>query len=55
LNFGAHFFDLSIKNLLLKGSTLRHNDWVAGIAVYTGADTKFRPKPVRAKYSLLAK
>lgn len=52
---GFDNFDVSISNLLLKGSTLRHNDWVAGIAIYTGSETKFKPKQCRVKQSVFAK
>jgi magnesium-transporting ATPase (P-type) len=31
---------ISINNLLLRGCTLRNTEWVIGIVVYTGVDTK---------------
>lgn len=31
---------LTAKNLLLRGSTLRNVSWVVGLVVYTGEDTK---------------
>ena len=31
---------LSIQNLLLKGSFLRNNDWIMGIVVHVGKETK---------------
>ena len=31
---------LSISNVLLRGCTLRNTDWVVGVAVYTGQETK---------------
>lgn len=38
--------ELSINNLLLKGSILRHNDWVIGMVVFTGENTKYQvPRP----------
>lgn len=31
---------LTAKNLLLRGSTLKNVEWVIGLVVYTGEDTK---------------
>ena len=33
-------FPIDEKSVLLKGSTLRNTEWVIGVAVYTGHDTK---------------
>lgn len=45
----------NIKNILLKGSTLRNTDYIIGVAIYTGHSTKINQndKPIRAKVSNL--
>jgi magnesium-transporting ATPase (P-type) len=38
--------DVSMSNLALKGSILMHNEWVIGLVVFVGPNTKFIvPKP----------
>ena len=37
---GASEIPLGPENILIRGSTLKNTDWVFGIAVYTGPDTK---------------
>ncbi|KAI8321958.1 phospholipid-translocating P-type ATPase, partial [Martensiomyces pterosporus] len=37
---GSQKDPLSIDNLLLRGSVLRNTQWVAGVAIFTGDDTK---------------
>jgi len=37
---GEKSIPLNINNVLLRGSILRNTEWVIGIVVYTGADTK---------------
>ena len=40
---------LQEKNLLLRGSILRNTDWVVGLVVYSGHDTKIMMNSVKAK------
>lgn len=40
---------LQEKNLLLRGSILRNTEWIVGIVVYTGHDTKIMMNSVKAK------
>jgi len=40
---------LSVENLLLRGSSLRNTDWVIGVVVYTGHDTRIMRNSVNAK------
>ncbi|ORX76103.1 phospholipid-translocating P-type ATPase [Anaeromyces robustus] len=37
---GEHSIPLNINNILLRGSILRNTDWVIGVVLYTGSDTK---------------
>lgn len=43
-------FPLSSENLLLRGSSLRNTDWVIGIVVYAGHQTKIMMNSANAKY-----
>lgn len=57
LKHGHNFMALGYEQLLLRGSSLRNTEWVAGICVYSGHQTKIMlnsPKS-RAKYSNLEK
>jgi hypothetical protein len=46
--------DLSINNLLLKGSVLCHNDWIIGLSVFVGENTKFQaPRPITRPNTLI--
>lgn len=38
--YSSEVFSLTENNLLLKGSIISNTDWVVGIVVYTGDDTK---------------
>eukprot|EP01124_Arcella_intermedia_P011864 TRINITY_DN18240_c0_g1_i1.p1 TRINITY_DN18240_c0_g1~~TRINITY_DN18240_c0_g1_i1.p1 ORF type:complete len:1316 (+),score=309.58 TRINITY_DN18240_c0_g1_i1:539-3949(+) len=40
LTIGDKVFPLSNNEILLRGCTLKNTDWVTGIIVYTGSDTK---------------
>ena len=40
---------LSHENLLLRGSSLRNTDWVIGVVVYTGHDTRIMRNSVKSK------
>lgn len=44
---------LTPKNLLLRGSKLKNTEWVVGIVVYTGNDTKImkNAEPSKPKLS----
>ena len=35
-----NMFQLDVDNILLRGSSLRNTEWVFGIAIYTGHQTK---------------
>jgi magnesium-transporting ATPase (P-type) len=50
-------FSLSANQLLLKGSVLRNTEWVLGICVFTGLDTKLmmNSQQVRHKQSKVEK
>ena len=39
---------VSVDNVLLRGSTLRNTDWIAGVVVFTGGDTKLMRNSVRS-------
>jgi magnesium-transporting ATPase (P-type) len=39
---GANTVPLSAKNFLFKGAKIRNVDWIIGIVVYTGTDTKIQ-------------
>ena len=39
---------LEIDNILLRGSSLRNTDWVFGIAIYTGHQTKVMMKSAKS-------
>jgi phospholipid-transporting ATPase len=43
---------LSIENLLLRGSSLKNTDWVIGLVVYAGHDTKIMKNSSSAKYKM---
>ena len=43
---------LDEKSILLKGSTLRNTEWVIGIAVFTGHDTKIMKNSASSKVKL---
>ena len=57
LKHGHNFMALGYEQLLLRGSSLKNTEWVVGICVYTGHQTKIMlnsPKS-RTKYSNLEK
>ena len=35
-----HLIPLDVENMLMRGSSLRNTEWVYGVAIYTGHDTK---------------
>lgn len=37
---GFHSEPITINNMLLRGTTLRNTDWVIGVVIFTGMDTK---------------
>lgn len=41
-----------IKNLLLRGSTLRNTEWAVGLVVYAGHDTKILMNSKRPPYKI---
>lgn len=43
---------LSVDNILLRGSTLRNTEWVIGVVVFTGADTKLMRNMIRAPHKV---
>lgn len=40
---------LSNENMLLRGSSLRNTDWIIGVVVYTGQDTRIMRNSSNAK------
>ena len=47
--FNKAKLSLSAENLLLRGSSLRNTDWVIGVVVYTGHDTRIMRNSVSSK------
>lgn len=45
---GTERIGLDANNLLLRGCTLRKTDWICGLVVYTGADTKVQQNMISA-------
>ena len=45
---GGAELGVSVDNVLLRGSTLRNTDWIAGVVVFTGGDTKLMRNSVRS-------
>ena len=45
---GGADLGVSVDNVLLRGSTLRNTDWIAGVVVFTGGDTKLMRNSVRS-------
>ena len=43
---------LGFENFLLRGSSLRNTDWVVGVVVYTGHDTKIMRNSATSRYKL---
>lgn len=41
---------LNVENLLLRGSRLRNTDFIVGVAIYQGHDTKIMQNSAQAKY-----
>jgi magnesium-transporting ATPase (P-type) len=50
-------YGVTAKNVVLRGSRLRNTDWIIGLVVYTGKDTKVMKKggSVRSKLSKIEK
>ena len=46
---GDEQISLSAENLLLRGSSLRNTDWIIGVVVYTGHDTRIMRNSVGSK------
>jgi phospholipid-translocating ATPase len=41
LTISGKRIELSINNLMLKGSILRQNEWVIGLVTFVGSGTKY--------------
>ena len=40
INEDGNMIPLDVDNMLMRGSSLRNTEWVYGVAIYTGHDTK---------------
>ena len=51
------FYEISIKEFILKGSIIRNSNWIVGVIVYTGMNNKIilNSKKPRTKISLIEK
>jgi phospholipid-transporting ATPase len=49
LSLGENSIGLGFDQLLLRGSSLRTTDWIYGLVVYTGHETKIMKNSVNAK------
>ena len=45
-------YGLSIDQILLRGSSLKNTEWIYGLAVYTGHETKIMKNSIKGKAKL---
>lgn len=43
---------LNVENLLLRGSSLRNTEWVVGVVVYAGHQTKVMMNSANSRYKM---
>lgn len=50
MSFGSKMISLNADNLMLRGCTLRNTDYIYGITIFQGHDTKIMRNSASAKY-----
>jgi len=52
MNVNGNLYPLSSKQMLLRGSSLRDVDWVHGVVIFTGHDTKIMKNSVKPPFKM---
>ena len=52
IQYKRETYPLSAKNVLLTGSVLKNTNWIVGVCVYTGDDTKLRQSTAVSRYKM---
>ena len=49
---GNEIIPCDINNVVLRGMSLRNTDYIIGLVIYTGHDTKIMKNSIKAKYKV---